>query len=90
MLALSEAAADLVVFHGGRRSFLEAAHMKLKAVVRPDYLAACVSEDQRVNIAPYTVTPAVIAVAATSTTPDLKFAGTISSAAPSSHTFATP
>ncbi|KAG5503312.1 hypothetical protein GH5_04380 [Leishmania sp. Ghana 2012 LV757] len=89
-LALSEAAADLVVFHGGRKSFLEAAHMKLKAVVRPDYLAACVAADQRVDIAPYIVTPAVIAAAAKSTAPDLKSAGTISSAAPSSHTFAAP
>ncbi|KAG5500237.1 hypothetical protein JIQ42_04572 [Leishmania sp. Namibia] len=87
-LALSEAAADLVVFHGGRKSFLEAAHMKLKAVVRTDYLAACVAADQQVDIAPYIVASAVIAAAATSTAPDLKSAGTISSAVPSSHTFA--
>ncbi|CBZ27731.1 conserved hypothetical protein [Leishmania mexicana MHOM/GT/2001/U1103] len=84
-LALSEAAADLVVFHRGSPSLLEAAHVKFKTVVRPDYLAACVAADQRVSIAPYVVS----ATAATCTTPAHKSAGTSSSAVPSSHTSAT-
>ncbi|TPP40776.1 hypothetical protein CGC21_8870 [Leishmania donovani] len=83
-LALSEAAADLVVFHRGSASFLEAAHVKFKTVVRPDYLAACVAADQRVSIAPYVVS----VTAATCTTPARKSAGTSSSAVPLSHTSA--
>nr|VDZ45357.1 hypothetical_protein_conserved [Leishmania donovani] len=83
-LALSEAAADLVVFHRGSASFLEAAHVKFKTVVRPDYLAACVAADQRVSIAPYVVS----VTAATCTTPVRKSAGTSSSAVPLSHTSA--
>ncbi|CAG9575178.1 conserved hypothetical protein [Leishmania major strain Friedlin] len=83
-LALSEAAADLVVFHRGSASFLEAAHVKFKTVVCPDYLAACVAADQRVSIAPYVVS----ATAATCTTPARQSTGTSSSAVPASHTSA--
>ncbi|AIN99028.1 hypothetical protein LPMP_251650 [Leishmania panamensis] len=86
-LALSEATADLVVFHRGSASFLEAAHMKFKTVVRPDYLAACVAAEERVNIAPYVVTPTGSATATMCITPARKSAG-ISSAVPSSHTSA--
>ncbi|KPA79646.1 hypothetical protein ABB37_05436 [Leptomonas pyrrhocoris] len=54
-LALSDAAADLVVFHHGSPAFLNALHAKYKAVVSPAYLAACLGASQRVNIAPYVV-----------------------------------
>ncbi|KPI90039.1 hypothetical protein ABL78_0899 [Leptomonas seymouri] len=54
-LALSEAAADLVVFHNGSPAALEALHAKYKAVVSPAYLAACLEADQRVSIAPFVV-----------------------------------
>ncbi|GET89263.1 hypothetical protein, conserved [Leishmania tarentolae] len=84
-LALSEAAADLVVFHRGSASFLEAAHVKFKTVVSPDYLAACVAADQRVSIAPYVVTPTPTATAAMCTTPAHKSSDFLSSAAHSSH-----
>ncbi|KAG5477037.1 hypothetical protein LSCM1_05375 [Leishmania martiniquensis] len=89
-LALSEAAADLVVFHRGSISFLEAAHMKFKTVVRPEYLAACVAADQRVSIAPYIVTPSILAAAAICTALELPSAGATSPATPLSYTLANP
>ncbi|KAG5502894.1 hypothetical protein JKF63_04665 [Porcisia hertigi] len=61
-LVLSEAAADLIVFHQGNASFLEAALKKFKTVVRPDYLAACIAADQRVSVGPYIVKPTASAM----------------------------
>lgn len=59
-LALSDAAADLIVVYHGSDAFVAAAQERQKTVVGPDYLSACSASHQRVSPTSFLLPPAAL------------------------------